>query len=104
MRDDRVNLYNRTWELCVENVTPETDKDKNIVKNMTLYGPYFKNFSNKLDYVKMMCSFWTYGVVNKDGWVDMESRDEFDWTVNFYDRFIKNLSPDTKITIYECTK
>jgi hypothetical protein len=37
-------------------------------------------------------------------WSDMEYRDEFDWTVNFYERFVEEMSPNTLITIYECTK
>lgn len=102
---DRANLYSRTWELCVDNINPVTDKDKGIIKNMKAYAPYFKNFKNKDEYVKMMCSFWSYSVITENGiWVDMENVDEMEWTINFYDKFIKELSSNTLITIYECTK
>jgi len=102
---EKVNLYGRTWDLCVNKIKPETEKDKAIISNMKGFSPYFKNFTNKDEYVKLSCSFWTYAVATTAGaWVDMENRDEFDWTINFYDRFIKDLQPDMLITIYECTK
>lgn len=105
MSQEKVNLYNRTWDLCVDKAEPETEKDRSIIKNMKAYGPYFKDFATKDDYIKMSCAFWTYAVIDKHGmWSDMEYRDEFDWTVNFYERFVKELSPNTLITIYECTK
>ena len=105
MREEKVNLHSRAWELCVDKIEPENDKDKNIIKNMKMYAPYFKNFKDKGEYIKMGCSFWSYGIVGSDGvWIDMENRSEFDWIINFYDRFIKDLLPDTLITIYECTK
>lgn len=105
MREDKVNIYNRTWDLCVEKVEPVTDKDKAIISNMRKFNSYFSNFKNKDEYIKMNCSFWTYAVIDKNNmWVDMESRDEIDWTINFYDRFIKDLTSDTLVTIYECTK
>lgn len=105
LREDKVNVYNRTWELCVEHKQQETDKDRQIVKNMMNYKPYFKNFSNKNEYIKMSSSFWAYAIIdNNKMWFDMENVNEFDWIVNFYDRFIKDLAPDTLITIYECTK
>lgn len=105
LREDKVNIYNRTWDLCVNKINPETDKDKEILKNMRKYDSYFKNFLNKDEYVKVSSSFWSYAVIdNNKMWFDMENVDEFDWIINFYDKFIKDLDPNTLITIYECTK
>lgn len=104
MREDKVNLYNRTWDLCVNNVTPVTEKDKQIVNNMKLHEALFKNFKNKEEYVRMSCSFWTYAILYNGNWVDMEFEDDHKWNINFYDNFIKNLSNNELITIYECTK
>lgn len=101
---EKVNLYNRTWDLCVEKITPETDKDRDIIKNMSHYKNYFSRYVDKNAYIKFSCSFWTYSVTYTGGWTDMENRPESDWIINFYDRFIKNLPDDTLITIYECTK
>lgn len=104
MKKDKTNLYDRTWELCVNDLSPETDKDKNIINNMKSYKIYFNSFKNKKEYIKMSCSFWTYAVCINGEWVDMDDKDEFDWISNFYEKFIEKLPSDELITIYECTK
>ena len=49
-------------------------------------------FLNKDEYVKVSSSFWSYAVIdNNKMWFDMENVDEFDWIINFYDKFIKDL-------------
>lgn len=104
MRSDKVNTYNRTWDLCVNFIKSESEKDDTIFKNMSKYKNYFESFKDKEEYVKMGCSFWTYAIIINGTWVDMEDKSEYVWICNFYDTFIKNLSDDTLITIYECTK
>lgn len=104
LRSDKLNTINRTWDLCVNNIKPENEKDENIMKNMSKYKNYFSNFKNKEEYCKMLCSFWTYAVIINGTWVDMEFENEFNWIINFYDIFIKNLDNNSKITIYECTR
>jgi len=104
LRQDRVNLYNRTWELCVDGKKPATDKEVNIVNNMKQFKSFFSNYGNKNTYSKVSTSFWTYAVVINGEWLDMENESEFDWIMNYYDKFIKNENKNTLITIYECTK
>jgi len=104
MKSDRVNLYNRTWDLCVNKTPPENEKDKVILHNMRNYSSYFSNFKDKQQYVEMNCSFWTYAVIYKGFWIDMENRNEMDWIIDFYNEYIKPLPDDTLLTIYECTK
>lgn len=104
MRQDKVNIYNRTWDLCVDKVEPENDKDRLILKNMSLYTNLFKQFSNKEDYIKMACSFWTYAIVNNGNWADMDLIDERIWIPNYYNQFIDKIEDDELITIYECIK
>lgn len=104
LNENKVNLYSRTWDLCVNKIKPENDKDKQIISNMKLYTPYFKQFKNKEEYTKYSCSFWTYAIIVNNEWFDMEEINEYSWITNFYDKYIKDLSDDTLITIYECTK
>lgn len=108
LNQDRVYLYNRTWELCVDKKTPENDMDRKILKNMDYFmnkSDYFSKFKDKNDYIKFNTSFWTYAVItNKGEWVDMDLKDEFEWINNFYNTYISHLPNNTKITIFECTK
>lgn len=99
-----IDKYSRTWELCVENQQPETTNDINIVKNMQNIVGYFENFKDDTQYVKYNTSFFTNAVVVDGIWFDMDDYEPFDWVINFYDNYIKNLSGDKLITIYECTK
>lgn len=103
MNQQRVDVYGRTWDLCVNNIKPETDKDATILKNMAPYKSIFKTFKNKEDYIKTSCSFWTYAIVFNGDWLDMYGKDGNTWICHFYDTFIKSLPKDELITIYECT-
>lgn len=104
MRSDKVNVYNRTWELCVEKKEPNNEFDRKILGNMGRIKNYFSLFSNKDEYIKTSCSFWCYAVIINGIWVDMEFKRENDWIIGFYDLFLKPLDSDTLITIYECTR
>lgn len=103
MNQQRVDLYSRTWDLCIDNANPETDKDSTILKNMSPYKSTLKTFKDKEDYVKISCSFWTYAIVVNGVWCDMYGKDNNTWICDFYDKFIKPLPNDKLITIYECT-
>jgi len=96
--------YSRTWELCVDKAKCVTPEDMIITNNMSKYPEYFKNFKSKDDYIKYTCSFFTNAVVLNGEWFDMENQDSYEWITTYYDRFIKPLSEDSLLTIYECTK
>lgn len=102
---NKVNVYSRTWDLCVNKVTPSSDWDKMILRNMSKYDAIFKNFRNKEEYIDYNTSFWAYAVIDDHGmWFDMENENEIEWISKFYDNYIDKLPDDTLITIYECTK
>jgi len=103
-RIDKVNLYSRTWDLCVDNKNPESDRDYRILNNMKLYSSYFKTFKDKNEYVDMSTSFWTYAIIQDGIWKDMEFENEKDWCINFYNNYVDGINADTKITIFECTR
>lgn len=102
--EDKMSVYNRTWDLCVNKLKIETDKDNTIYENMKDYSNYFKGFKNKTEYVEYSTSFFTNAILINNKWIDMEYSDSMDWVINFYDRYVLNIKKDELITIYECTK
>lgn len=100
----KVDMFNRTWDLCVNKLPIETDKDKTIYENMKDYVNYFKGFKGKSEYVNYSTSFFTNAVLNNNEWLDMEYSDSMDWVVNFYDRHILKIKKDETITIFQCAK
>lgn len=104
MNQDRVNTYSNTWDLIINKKEPSNERDTIIVSNMKKYKSIIESFGSKKLYVKYNCSFWTYAIIDRHGmWFDMEGRDEVEWICGFYDKHIRDLKGDTKITIYECT-
>lgn len=95
--------YNRTWELCVEKLEPENTNDINIIKNMENFIGYFESFKNCQQYIDYNTSFFTNAIVINGIWFDMSDCDPFNWVINYYNNYIKNLDGDKLLTIFECT-
>ena len=103
MSNENTELYSRTWDLCVNNIDPETEQDKSIVKNMGHLTYYFNQFKDKEEYVIHNTAFWTNVFVDKNGvWHDIDETDSKDWIRNYLSRFIYNLDDNDKLTIYTC--
>ena len=99
-----VNLYERTWEMCVEGLEPVSDVDKQVYENMKGRSDYFDNFNGKDEYVASCTSFWAFAFLNEsDIWIDADDCpvSQFEWMSTFYDRFIRHLPDDTELTIFE---
>lgn len=94
-------IYQSAWDICVNGKEPVTDEEKLIKQNFSRRHDYFNNFKSVDEYIKHSCSFWTYGVATEDEYVSGDNEDAIQWTTNFYDRFIKDLPDDTRLTIYE---
>lgn len=101
---DKLKVYDRTWELCVNKITPVDDYDKNIIKNMSNYKGYFDKFKDKNDFIAKSTSFFTFAVCTEDSWYDADKFNNENWDIIFYDMFIKDLPDNKLITIYECWK
>lgn len=101
---DKVNMYNRTWDLCVNKSKIETDKDNSIYQNMKDYTNYFEGFKGKSEYVDYSTSFFTNAILFNNKWLDIEYSDSMDWVINFYDNYISNIKKDELITIYQCAR
>lgn len=96
-------IYEAAWEIVVDGRESVTEQERIIQNNMSNKTEYFKNFKSKDEYVKHSCSFWCYGVAMDEKYEsidDYKTRD-IEWIENFYDKYIKDLSDDTLLTIYE---
>ena len=99
------DVYQRAWEMVMENSEPVNDYEKQIYDNMKARTAYFEKFGTKDNYVLSNTAFWGYAFVSKNGWVELEDdMDQFVWVRNFYESFIDPLPDDMLLTIYECTK
>ena len=98
-------LYEAAWEMVMEGREPSDEEEEKVYEAMKDKTTYFSNFKNKEEYVSYSTSYWNYGYVDENGWIDVDSdkSDEKEWINKFYDRFIKNLDPNSLVTIYECT-
>lgn len=104
MNKEFINLYERTWEMCVEGLEPVSDVDKQVYENMREKMDYFEKFKNKEEYVTSCSSFWAFAFLNDvDIWLDADDCpvSQFEWMSTYYDRFIKSLPDDTILTIFE---
>lgn len=97
-------VYRAAWEIVVEGREPENETEERIYTSMKDKEAYFSKFKDKDAYVNYSTAYWNYAYVDKEqGWVDINESDETTWIGNFYDRFVLNLKPDDKVSIYECT-
>ncbi|KYC52802.1 MAG: hypothetical protein AMQ22_00593 [Candidatus Methanofastidiosum methylothiophilum] len=79
----------------------------------TQYDELVKKYKTLENYIEKCGHFSTYAVVDENGWyskgdmgwwgMSSETQDESDaFDASFYDRFIKNLDPEERITIVDC--
>ena len=104
MNPEYVNLYERTWEMCVEGLEPVSDMDRQVYENMKDKQEYFEKFKDKEEYVTSCCSFWAFAFLLQAGvWFDADdcAVSQFEWMSTYYDRFIKTLPDDAILTIFE---
>lgn len=94
-------IYERAWDLCVNNEEPQNDQEKTIKMNMSNRLEYFDNFMSKEDYVSHSCSFWCYGYLDKNGYKELDyTISDKEWVKNYYDRFVKPLTDEETISLY----
>lgn len=99
-------LFERTWELVMDNSEPANESEKTIYENMKRRENYLKSFGNKDIYVASNAAFWGFAFVSEEtGWMEMEDNvDQFVWMTQYYNMFIKPLPDDTLLTIFECKR
>jgi hypothetical protein len=75
------------------------------------YAPMVKEslisrYGNKETYVKVMMEpmFYNAFVSEETGWLEQSDEDQIQWVINFRERFIKNLSEETNLRVYNFKK
>jgi hypothetical protein len=107
---DKIHLantraYEVAWDTTHGLAEPNGEDEEAIYQNMKNRMAYFENFESREHYIASMTAFWALAFVDKSGWYELGCKQkQFDWVVNFYDRFIKPLPDDTLLTIYECVR
>lgn len=97
--------YESVWEMIMEGREPKNDIEKIMYENMSTQQNYLSQFKDKDQYVIHNCAYWTYAFLDKDGWHDMDDAiSDFDWIMNFFDRYINKIDKGAKVTIFECSK
>lgn len=95
-------LYEKAWELCVEDKEPTDVQEQLIKNNMSNRLDYFQQFENKENYVRHSTSFFTYGVATSKEYVGLDFNiSDMDWVAQYFDRFIKPIKGNPLLSIYE---
>ena len=104
----------RFWEMKVEGDEPKTDQEKEELKwDWYKTEFYTERYKDKETYAKSRASFTMWAIVKDGVWYEKghmgmfamssESDDQaLDWELNMFDRFIKDLPEDTRLTVVDC--
>lgn len=104
----------RFWEMKVEGAEPKTDQEKEELKwDWYKTEFYTERYKDKETYAKSRASFTMWAIVKDGVWYEKgsmgmfgmsgESDDEaLDWEMNMFDRFIKDLPENTRLTVVDC--
>ena len=98
-------VYERAWELAVDDDEPNDSGEEQVKKIMSEKKNYFANFSSKEDYVTYSTAYWAYAIVDENGWKDVDSECNGNmqkWISSFYEKYVKDIPDDKTLTIYEC--
>ena len=100
-----VELYDLVWDMIHDVKKPSNEQEEKIYNNMKTNMSYFDRFKDKKSYITHCCSYWNFAILTEEGWKDIDSaKKPNEWVANFFNMFVKQLKPNDKITIYECTK
>ena len=104
----------RFWELYIDKEPAITEEDKELIKWCLYKESYYENkYKNKETYAKCMTNFTTYAVLKDGEWFapgkmgywgmsSEEDEEGLDWELNYYDKFLQDLSDDALLTIVDC--
>lgn len=105
MEQSKVLMYLRVWDMVIGGAAPETDKEKIMYNHMSGQKDYLLKFGSRENYAKYCSAYWCTAFVDENGWHDAWAdrvKDFNEWILNFYDRFVKDLSPDDNVMVFDC--
>ena len=104
MEKELVNDYSNAWDMLFNDKVPTTDKEKLHFKNISPYKDLYKVFPDKETFIKHNTSFFCFAFCQKNSWTEIDTNKikDYEWSSNFYDKFIKPLDDETILTLYYC--
>ena len=110
---EAINQANKLWDWIEGKLTDEEAHDQHI---FTFYHKqwYLDRYGTRKEYIRREGLFATYAVVGEDGkwvgkgkmgWWGMGSdthEDSINWQNGFWDHYLKDLKPDTLLTVVDC--
>ena len=68
------------------------------------YGIFRKDIPEREEYIEDASCFSTFAVITQNGrWINSENYyEENEWCKNFFDTFLKDLDPNTVVTVVDC--
>ena len=108
--DELKEYYSQRWDACMGLIKADFSKFGILYKKEWMLARY----GTKEEYIRRECEFKTYAVITEDGkwnapgemgWFGFSSEEHAAdklWDEMFFDHFIKNLDPETMITIVDC--
>lgn len=110
---EELEHMNQFWDWVEGKISEEGARERHI---FTLFrkGYYLERYKTREEYIRRGTLFSTWVVVTADGewhekgkmgfWAmsDETHEEAEDWDNHYFDRFLKNLEPDTLITIVDC--
>ena len=105
----------RKWELIMEGKKPKNKEEKEILTWAYKKEYYLKEYDSKEDYIKRESEFGTFAVLKDGVWYEKGSmgwfgcssathNDSKKWDKSFFEKWIKNLSDETLLSVYDCHK
>ncbi len=95
----------RYWSIAIEGKSPKTTGEIEIAGDKWIDREYLKErYKTKELYAKRTTSFSCFAVLKDGEWISKNWGNEGneEWELTFFDRFIKPLSEDERITIVDC--
>ena len=104
----------RFWELYIEGQEPKDEKEKKIIDHTFYRKEYYEEmYRTKEVYAKSLSEFGTFAVLKDGEWFEKGDMGWFgcssetgeearDWDKGFFDKFLKDLDDDVKLTVVDC--
>lgn len=104
----------RFWELKVDGDKPRNKEEEKQLKMSYYKTEYYEEvYGDKITYAKCVTNFSTYAVLKDGKWIapgnmgwfgisDESPEEQRKWELEFYDLIIKDLPPNSLITVVDC--